>query len=79
MKLILIALFLVGCITQEQWSENTKAKVIFENKLQIKSELSSCSRNSNEAYAIEECIGITINNIVCKYKCTNTHCTLELQ
>ncbi len=80
MKLILIALFLVGCITQADWEENTKAKIIFENKFQIKSELSSCNRPyGSGSYAVETCIGITVNNVVCQYTCTAAHCVLETE
>lgn len=80
MKNTLIALCLISCISQSDWEENTKAKVIFERKMQIKSELSSCSRSeATGSNAIEKCIGITVNNIICQYKCIAAHCTLELQ
>lgn len=78
-KYILIIILLTSCESQKDWDENTKAKVIFEKKFQIKSELSSCKKIHFIGSIVERCIGITTNDIICQYVCDSSKCSLSLE
>lgn len=69
--LVLMCLALCNCIDSDDKLRVTAIRKDFENKTQLKPEVSSCltSDINNLAPAKEVCLGVTKNNVPCEYIC----------
>lgn len=79
MKLLfLISLFgLISCASQEDINKVNVIKSTFEQKLQIKPQISSCVY-TKFLVADSNCIGVTDLGYLCRYYCNTNNCTLYL-
>jgi hypothetical protein len=79
-KLLVILLCLIGivsCVPESDLNKVAAVKAIFEQKLQIKSETSSCIKG-RFAGASRTCIGVLSSGYPCRYYCTEDDCSLTL-